>query len=69
MVAYLAETGSLSSKSWSVKYLLCAIDVFIKCAWVKQLTNKNAKTVLNCFIRTANESKHKSNKLWIDQGR
>ena len=60
---------SLSSKNWSVKYLLCAIDVFIKCAWVKQLTNENAKTVLNGFIRTENESKHKPNKLWVDQGR
>ena len=61
--------GSLSSKNWSVKYLLCAIDVFVKCAWVKQLTNKNAKTVPNSFIRTENESKHKPNKLWVDQGR
>ena len=35
--ADLAEMGSLSSKNKNVKYLLCAIDVFTKCAWVKPL--------------------------------
>ena len=34
-VADLAEMGLLSSKSKNVKYLLCVVDVFIKCAWVK----------------------------------
>ena len=35
--ADLAEMGSLSSKNKNVKYLLCVIDVFTKCAWVKPL--------------------------------
>ena len=34
-VADLAEMGLLSSMSKNVKYLLCVVDVFIKCAWVK----------------------------------
>ena len=31
----LAEMGSLSSKNWGIKYLLCVVDVFIKytCLW------------------------------------
>ena len=29
-VADLAEIGSLFSKNWSIKYLLCLIDVFTK---------------------------------------
>ena len=33
--ADLAEMGSLSSKNKNVQYLLCVIDVFTKCAWVK----------------------------------
>ena len=27
------------------------------------------KTVLNAFIEIVNESNHKPNKLWVDQGR
>ena len=38
-----------------------AIDVFTKYAWVKPLRHKKAKTVLNVFIGTVNESKFKAN--------
>ena len=31
---------SFSSKDKNVKYLLCAIDGFTKCAWVKPLKDK-----------------------------
>ena len=41
---------SLSSKNQNVKYLLCAIDIFIKCAWVKHLKDKKGNAVLNTFI-------------------
>ena len=34
-VGGLDEIRSLSSKNWGVKYLLSAIDVFTKYAWVK----------------------------------
>ena len=65
----LAEMGSLSSKNKHFKYLLCAIDVFTKYVWVKPLQDKNGKRVLNAFIEIINESYHKPNKLWVDQGR
>ena len=35
----------------------------------KPLKGKNGKTVLNAFIEIVNESNHKPNKLWVDQGR
>ena len=41
--ADLAEMGSLSSKNKNVKYLLCAIGVFIKYTWVKPGLNKWVK--------------------------
>ena len=59
----------MSSKNKNVKYLLCAIDVFTKYAWVKPLKDKNGKTVLNTFIEIVNESNRKPTKLWIDRGR
>ena len=60
---------SLSSKNKNVKYLLCVIDIFTKYPWVKPLKDKKSKTVLNAFIEIVNESNHKPNKLWVDQGR
>ena len=68
MAADLAEIGSLPSKNWSVKYLLCVIDVFTKYARIKPLKNKKGKTVLNDFIEIVNISKRKPNKLLADQG-
>ena len=61
--------GSLSSLNRSVKYLFCVIDVFTKYAWVTPLKGKKAKTVLPRFIKIVNESKHKPNKLRVDQER
>ena len=65
----LAEMGSFSSKNKNVKYLLCAIDVLTKCAWVTPLKDKKGKTVLNAFIEIVNEYNRKANKLWVDQRR
>ena len=59
----------LSSKNKNVKYLLCAIDVFTKHAWVKPLKDKKGKTVPNVFIEIVNESNRKPNKLWFHQGK
>ena len=67
--ADLAELGSLSSKNKNVKYLLCAIDVLTKYAWVKILKDKKGKTVLKAFIEIVNESNLKPNKLWVDEGK
>ena len=52
----------LSSKNKNVKYLLCAVDVFSKYAWVKPLKDKKGKRVLNAFIEVINESNRKPNK-------
>ena len=46
---------SLSSNNKNVKYLLRAVDVFTKYAWVKPLKDRKDKTVLNAFIEIVNE--------------
>ena len=43
--------GDFYSKNKNVRYLLCVIDIFTKCAWVKPLKDKKGKTVLNAFIK------------------
>ena len=42
------------------------INAFTKHAWVKSLKEEKSKTV---FIKIANESNNKSNKLWVNQRR
>ena len=59
----------MSSKNKNVKFLICVRDVFTKYAWVKPLKDKKGKTILNAFIKSVNESNHKPNKLWVDQGK
>ena len=48
--ADLAEMGSLSSRNGGVKYLWCVIDFFPKYVWVKPVTDKKAKRVLNVLL-------------------
>ena len=55
--AGLSEMRPLSFKNWCVKYWLCVIDVFIKCAWVKPLKDKKPETVLHDFVEIENESR------------
>ena len=45
------------------------MGVFTKYVWVKPSKDKKGKAVLNVFIEIVNESNHKPNKLWIDQGK
>ena len=63
--ADLAEVRSLSSKNRGVKYLLCLIYVFTKCAWFKPFKGKKSKTVLHGFDEMVNESKRKSINYWF----
>ena len=48
---------------------MCDIEVFTKYVCVKPLKDKKTKTVLHGFIEIVNKSKHKPNKLWVDQRR
>ena len=45
------------------------MDVFTKYALVKPIKRQKGQTVLNGFIEIVTESKIKSNKLWINQGK
>ena len=67
--AHLAEMGTLSYFNRNVTHLLCVIDVFTKCAWIKPLKAKKHKTVLHGFIEIIIEFKRKLNKLWVAQER
>ena len=58
---------SLSKHNKGIKYLLCAIDIFSKYAWVVPLKDKKGTSIVNAFQKIISEGR-KPNKIWVDQG-
>ena len=63
----LADMQSLSKYNKGIKYLLCAIDIFSKYAWVVPLKEKKGISIANAFQKIIPEER-KPNKIWVDQG-
>ena len=59
---------SLSRKNKGVKYLLCAIDLYSKYAFVIPLKDKKGISIVNAFNKIIKQSNRKSNKIWVCQG-
>ena len=64
----LADMQSLSRKNKGIKYLLCAIDLYSKYAFVIPLKDKKGISVVNAFNKIIKQSNRKPNKIWVDQG-
>ena len=74
----LAETQSLSRKNKGIKYLLCAIDLFSKYAFVVPLKDEKGISIVNAFDKMIKQPNRRSkstsaqhvkpNKIWVDQG-
>ena len=64
----LADTRLLSKKNKGIKYLLCAIDLFSKYAFVVPLKAKKGIGITNAFNKIIKQSNRKPNKIWVDQG-
>ena len=63
----LADMQSLSKKNENTKYLLCAIDLYSKYAFVVPLKDKKGIGVTNGFNKIIKQSGRKPNKIWVDQ--
>ena len=64
----LADMQSLSRKHKGIKYLLCAIDLYSKYAFVIPLKDKKEISIVNAFNKVIKQSGKKTNKIWVDQG-
>ena len=58
---------SLSKHNNGIKYLLCAIDLFCKYAWVVPSKNQRGISIVQAFQRIISKGR-KPNKTWGDQG-
>ena len=64
----LADMQSLSRKNKGIKYLLCAIDLYSKYAFVIPLKDKKGISIVNAFNKIIKQSNRRPNKIWVDQG-
>ena len=74
----LADMQSLSRKNKGINYLLCAIDLYSKYAFVVPLKDKKGISIVNAFNKIIKQSNRrakgtsaqhvKPNKIWVDQG-
>ena len=63
----LGGMQSLSRKNKGIKYLLCAIDLYSKYAFVIPLKDKKRISIINAFNKIIEQSDRKPNKIWVDQ--
>ena len=64
----LADMQSLSRKNKGIKYLLCAMDLYSKYAFVIPLKDKKGISIVNAFNKIIKQYNRKPNKIWVDQG-
>ena len=64
----LTDMQSLSRKNKGIKYLLCAIDLYSKYAFVIPLKDKKGISIVNAFDKIIKQSDRKPNKIWVYQG-
>ena len=58
----------MSKKNKGIKYILCAIDLYSKYAFVVPLKDKKGISTANAFNKIIKQSNRKPNKIWVDQG-
>ena len=64
----LADMQLIIKCNKGLRYLLCAIDLFSKYAFVVPLKDKKGTTIVNAFQSILDNSKRKPNKIRVDQG-
>ena len=57
----------LSKYNKGIRFLLCAIDIFSKYAWVVPLKDKKGISIVKAFQIILKQSNRKPNKIWVDK--
>ena len=64
----IRDTRLLSKQNKRIKFILCAIDLFSKYAFVIAIKDKRGISIVNAFEKIIKQSNRKPNKIWVDQG-
>ena len=63
----VADMQLISKYNKGIRYILCAIDLFSKYAFVVPLKDKKGMSIVNAFQSILDSSKRKPNKIWVDK--
>ena len=66
--ADLADMQLISKSNKGFRFLLCAIDIFSKCAWAVPLKDKKGINIVNEIQKILDNLNRKSKKIWVDRG-
>ena len=66
--ADLADMQLLNKYNNGIRFLLCAIDIFSKYAWVVPLKDKKGVSIVAAFQSILKQSNRKPNSIWVDKG-
>ena len=66
--ANLADMQLISKFNKGFRFLLCAIDIFSKYAWVVPLKDKKGVSIVDAFQKILDDSDRKPNKIWVNKG-
>ena len=66
--ADLADMQLLSRYNKGIRFLLCAIDIFSKYAWVVPLKDKKGVSIVTAFQSILKQSNRKPNKILVHKG-
>ena len=63
----LADMQSLSRNDKGIKYILCAIDLYSKYAFVIPLKDKKGISIVHAFNKIIKQYNRKPNKIWVKE--
>ena len=66
--AHLTDMQLISKFKKGFRFLLCAVNIYGKRAWVISLEDKKDTSAANAFQSILNKSSRKPNKIWVDEG-
>ena len=67
-ISDLADMQLTGKFNKGFRFLLCAIDIFSKYAWVVPLKDKKGVSIVNAFQKILDDSNRKPNKKLVDKG-
>ena len=67
--AEVTDMQLISKFNKGIRFLLCVIDIFSKCAWIISLKDKKDITITNAFQKILKESYRKPNNAWVNNDR